>query len=288
MHQDIATAVPREGQMTPTIALLTDFGLGSTFVGVMKGVILRIAPRAQLIDLTHAVPPQDIATGMWDLEFSHRYFPAGTVFVCVVDPGVGSERVPIALHAGDWYFVGPDNGLFSTILQRQTIHAAVALTNPEYQLARVSATFQGRDLFAPAGAYLAAGVPLREFGTFLDPQQLQRLAIEPPLVVGKNIQGQVIHKDQYGNLISNIPTSLLPAGELFFTQPGIRLFLPRRQEIIEQRRRYFAEQPARQQTHNEPFLYIDSTDYLAIAVQNGSAAATLGIDVGEPITLSLS
>mgnify|MGYP001171556999 CR=1 FL=1 len=288
MYQDVSTASQRNSAASPVVALLTDFGTSGVFVGVLKGVIARIAPHAQLIDLTHAVPPQDIATGMWELEFSYRYFPVGTIFLCIVDPGVGSDRAPIAIHAGDWYFVGPDNGLFSLILQQQTVHAATSLSNPAYQLSHVSSTFQGRDLFAPAAAHLAAGIHLKEFGPFIEPQQLQRLEIEQPLVVGKDIQAEVIHEDHYGNLISNIPASLLPADGQFFTQPGIRLFLPKRQIIIEQRRRFFAESPAVEQSKDEPFLYIDSANYLGIAVQNGNAAETLGISVGEPITLRLA
>ncbi|HLX56576.1 MAG TPA: SAM-dependent chlorinase/fluorinase, partial [Ktedonobacteraceae bacterium] len=131
----------------PVIALMTDFGVGDGDVGVMKGVIAGIAPDAHIIDITHSVPPQQIASGAWILAAAYRYFPANTVFVCVVDPGVGSTRGAIALHAGEWFFVGPDNGLFSYVLAEQPAHAAALLSNPAYHLQQVSATFHGRDIF---------------------------------------------------------------------------------------------------------------------------------------------
>ena len=268
----------------PILALLTDFGIRDTFVGVMQGVILGIAPMAHIVDLTHAVPVQDIATGMWMLGMSYRYFPAGTVFVGVVDPGVGSERSPLAVHAGEWYFVGPDNGLFTMIYQQQTVHQAVALTNHAYHLPHVSATFQGRDVFSPVAAHIATGVPLSELGPALDPQALQRLDTAPAQQVGQSIKGSIVYADQFGNLISNIPASLLPAQ--FFVRPDIHLDVPARGVRITERRRYFAEQTAQTRAKDEPFLYIDSANYLGIAVQNGSAAAKLAMGVGESIMLS--
>src|SRR6266851_3337280 len=149
----------------PVIALLTDFGTGDGDVGVMKGVIAGITPDVHIIDITHDVAPQNIASGAWILAAAYRYFPNNTAFVCVVDPGVGSVRHAIAVHAGDWYFVGPDNGLFSFLLADQTVHMAVSLDNPAYHLPQVSTTFHGRDIFAPVSAHIAHGVSLRELGT---------------------------------------------------------------------------------------------------------------------------
>src|SRR5947209_15114493 len=122
----------------PVIALMTDFGLGDGDVGVMKGVIAGITPEVHIIDITHDIAPQNIPSGAWILASAYRYFPAGTAFVCVVDPGVGSVRAAIALHAGDWFFVGPDNGLFSYVLSEQPVHGAVTLSNPSYHLSQVS------------------------------------------------------------------------------------------------------------------------------------------------------
>src|SRR5262249_38210989 len=151
----------------PVVALLTDFGTADGYVGVMKGVLLGIAPRAQVVDLSHDVPPQQIATGAWILHTAWRYFPPDSIFVCVVDPGVGGARRPVALRAGDRLFVGPDNGLFSYILASEPPESAVILDNPRFHLTAPSATFHGRDIFAPAAGHLAAGVPLASLGTSL-------------------------------------------------------------------------------------------------------------------------
>src|ERR1700680_2126542 len=176
----------------PVIALLTDFGLGDGDVGVMKGVIAGIAPDAHTIDITHAVPPQQVASGAWILASAYRYFPANTVFVCVVDPGVGSARAAIALHAGIWFFIGPDNGLFSYVLAEQPAHAAVLLSNPAYHLQHVSATFHGRDIFAPAGAYLTRDTTvLRDLGNTIDPVALKRLEIGQPARHGTAINASI-------------------------------------------------------------------------------------------------
>src|SRR5437868_1874435 len=163
----------------PVIALMTDFGIGDGDVGVMKGVIAGIIPDAHIIDITHNVGPQNVASGAWILAAGYRYFPKNTVFVCVVDPGVGSSRGAIALRAGDWYFVGPDNGLFSYIMSEQTIHAAVLLTNPSYHLSAVSSTFHGRDIFAPVGAYIARGLNdvFFDLGPSVKPAELKRLEV---------------------------------------------------------------------------------------------------------------
>jgi S-adenosylmethionine hydrolase len=165
-------------QSQPVIALLTDFGQGDGDVGVMKGVIASIAPGAQIIDITHEIAPQNIPSGAWILSTAYRFFPQGTIFVCVVDPGVGSSRNAIAVHTGDKFFVGPDNGLFSYVLAQQTFNNAVVLSNPAYHLPQVSSTFHGRDIFAPAGAHLANGVALSELGTAIDSSKLQRINID--------------------------------------------------------------------------------------------------------------
>src|SRR6266849_6939730 len=171
---------PNTSYSRPVIALMTDFGMGDGDVGVMKGVIAGITSDAHIIDITHNVAPQNVPSGAWILASAYRYFPKNTSFVCVVDPGVGSSRRAIAVHAGDWFFVGPDNGLFSYVLAEQTIQAVVVLSNLAYPLPQVSATFHGRDIFAPAGAYLARGITLFELGPQIDATTLQRIDIGPP------------------------------------------------------------------------------------------------------------
>lgn len=267
----------------PVVALLTDFGSGDGDVGVMKGVIAGIAPQAHIIDITHDVAAQNVASAAWILANSYRYFPAGTVFVCVIDPGVGSSRGAIALHAGDWHFVGPDNGLFSYVLNGQEIHGAVELANPAYRLVQVSSTFHGRDIFAPAGAYLAgsAGEVFRDLGPSLDVSTLITLSTLQATKHGNTIQGHILHVDNFGNLITSIPLTMTPG---LFTSEHARLLFPETGAKVEQRRRFFAEGAE----DGQPFLYGDSSGYIAIAVRNGNAARTLGVTYGAPITFDTS
>jgi S-adenosyl-L-methionine hydrolase (adenosine-forming) len=267
----------------PIIALMTDFGIGDGDVGVMKGVMTTITPEVHIIDITHNVAPQNVSSGAWILASGYRYFPKNTVFVCVVDPGVGSTRGAIAMHAGDWYFVGPDNGLFSYILAEQSVHAAVLLTNSTYHLPAVSSTFHGRDIFAPVGAYLARGFieTFSELGPSVDPATLKRLEVGEVSRHGTSIDAHIVHVDNFGNLITSIPLVLVP--ELYsaehlqvvFTDEGI---------TVEERRRYFADGP----DDGRAFIYGDSSGYVGIAVRNGNAAQTLAVRFGSPIALITS
>lgn len=269
----------------PIIALLTDFGLKDSFVGVLKGVMLGIAPDAQLIDITHAIAPQNVASGAWTLAIAYRYFPSGTVFACVVDPGVGSTRYAIALHAGDWYFVGPDNGLFSAIMHEQPVHGVVELANPAYQLPQVSTTFHGRDIFAPASAHIAMGLALSELGPHLDPATLQTLAGNDATRSASTVQGRVAHIDTYGNIITNIPSTLVPD---LFNSPYVKMTFSMQQVSVTQRRHFFSEQPAGNEGADAPFLYVASSGYVAVAINGSNAAHTLGIESDAPITFVLS
>ncbi len=264
------------------LAFLTDFGAGDGYVGVMKGVVLSIISDAHLIDITHDVPPQRVAAGAWILKTSYRYFPVGTIYVCVVDPGVGSVRHPVALQAGDWFFVGPDNGLFSYILAEQSVHEVVTLSNSAYHLAQVSTTFHGRDVFSPVAAHLASGVPLSEFGPRVEVNTLQRLDIEVPVQRGEEIVGHIVHIDHFGNLITNIPLSQVP--ELFI-YATVCLTLPKQGIVVTERQRFFAVPSFSTEDRVRPFLYSDSSGYIAIAIQNGDAAHSLGVEYGDPLTL---
>ena len=261
----------------PVIAMMTDFGLGDGDVGVMKGVIAGITPNVHIIDITHEVAPQNVSSAAWILASAYRYFPRRTIFVCVVDPGVGSSRGAIAMHAGDWFFVGPDNGLFSSIFAEQPVHAVVALDNPAYHLSQVSSTFHGRDIFAPAGAHLARGVALYELGTQLEPAALQRIEAGHPVRHGSRIDAHILHVDHFGNLITSIPLSMVPE---LFSSSQVHIVFPATNAVVDQRRRFFAEGP----DDNQPFIYGDSSGYVGVAVRNGSAARTLGAHFGTPIT----
>ncbi len=262
----------------PLLGLLTDFGTRDGYVGVMKAVILSIAPATPLVDITHEIAPQDIEGAAWTLGSAWRYFPAGSVLLCVVDPGVGSARRAVALEAHGRIFVGPDNGLFTYPLQDERIADAplrcVRLDNTRYHLPQPSVTFHGRDIFAPCAAHLAAGVALSALGTAIEPASLTQLPILlRPVWRGSDLVGRIAAIDHYGNLITTI------AGEqarLVLEQPDVRLRVAERE--IQARATYFAAGPA-----GEPFFLRDSSGALAIVVRNGSAAQALGAKRGDDV-----
>jgi S-adenosylmethionine hydrolase len=177
---------------TPIITLTTDFGHADPFVGIMKGAILRITPNIHIVDLNHGIPPQDIRAAALTLAASFAYFPQGSIHVAVVDPGVGSERRPIVIHAAGHYFIGPDNGIFGLALKGQESFFIVHLSNEAYHLQPTSRTFHGRDVFAPVA----------EFGSIL--KDCVRLAWPAVERAGKFIVGEVIYIDRFGNLFTNI------------------------------------------------------------------------------------
>lgn len=251
----------------PLIALLTDFGASDGYPGVMKGVILGIAPATPLVDLTHEIAPQDIRAGAWVLQTAWRYFPEGSVFLCVVDPGVGSARRPIALMAGERVFVGPDNGLFSYILAEDANARAVTIANPRHFAARPSDTFHGRDIFAPAAAWLAAGIAFEELGPALAAESLVRLDLPQPTWLGDTLIAHCTHIDHFGNILSNIGDALAQA---ILNNPEVRVTIAG--HSITAHARTFAEGP-----EADVFLYLDSSGYLALARRNGSAQVALAL-----------
>ena len=186
----------------PTIALLTDFGLADTYVGTMKGAMLAVCGELAVVDLTHDVPPHDVALGSVLLAAAVPYFPAGTVFVAVVDPGVGSSRRGIAGAAGAYLFVGPDNGVLAAAIDQCGFRAMVSLDTPRYARHPVSRTFEGRDRFGPAAAWLASGVPLEELGSPI--RDYQRVDWPRPLVGEGRVVGAVWFADRFGNLVTNV------------------------------------------------------------------------------------
>jgi S-adenosylmethionine hydrolase len=268
----------------PVIAFMTDFGTGDGDVGVMKGVALGITPDAQIVDITHDIAPQNVASGAWILASGYRYFPENTVFICVVDPGVGSTRRAIAVHAGDWFFVGPDNGLFSYVLAQQPVHEVVIASNPNFHLRQVSSTFHGRDIFTPVGAHIARGTALAELGPRIDPATLQRIDLELARREGTRIEARVIHVDNFGNLITSIPLDMVPD---LFSSSGVQLTFHEPQITIAQRRRFFSEGPEGSESGNEmqPFIYGDSSGYVGVALRNGNAARLLGVGYDAGLTL---
>jgi S-adenosylmethionine hydrolase len=258
------------------ITLITDFGLKDGNVGVMKGVIWGIAPHAQIADLTHLIQPQNIREAALILLRSVPYFPAGTVHLVVVDPGVGTARRPMAAQIGTQRYVGPDNGLITLWLERAEADGMpveiVHLDRPQYWLPEVSHVFHGRDVFAPSAAHLAIGVPLRQLGSPLtDPVRLQ---LPRPTRTRTGWIGEVIHIDHFGNVSTNLRQELL--GD----QPNLVLRLCGVE--IRGMVRTFGERPA-----GELVALYGSTGNLIASVVNGSAAERLHARVGDPVEVIL-
>ena len=187
---------------TGLITLTTDFGYRDPFVGQMKGVILGINPNARIVDLTHGVPAQDLNAAALALSASAPFFPEGTVYVGVVDPGVGSERQPLAIESEGRFFVGPDNGIFTLALKGREIGQIVELSNDQYHMKPTSKTFHGRDIFAPVAAHLSLGTSPQELGNRV--KDFNQLPWPEVTIGGGTIKGEVVYVDGFGNLITNI------------------------------------------------------------------------------------
>ena len=186
------------------ITLLTDFGWGDGYIGAMKGVILGINPECRIIDLAHQGTPHDVIGAAFVLGQTYAFYPPGTIHLVVVDPGVGGTRKPLVLKTRDYLFVGPDNGCFTLVLKQEKEVRAYELTEQRFRFARVSQTFHGRDIFAPAAAHLSRHIALEEMGPVVDTADLTRLAIPEPARNGEGLFGEVIRIDSFGNLITNI------------------------------------------------------------------------------------
>jgi S-adenosylmethionine hydrolase len=254
----------------PLVSLLTDFGATDTYVGQMKAALLRVAPAATLVDLTHAVPAQDVRAGAFLLWTAVEAFPPGSLHLAVVDPGVGSGRRAVAVRSrrGD-VLVGPDNGLLlPAIEQLGGLSAAVELTDSTYWGPLRSSTFHGRDLFAPVVGHLAAGVPLERVGRLVE-QLAAPFRIPPPEAEAGLPVGEVIHVDTYGNLITNLPGAQLPAR--FRVRVGLT--------VVEgaPHPHYQAVAPG------ELLALVGSAGLLEISARDGSAASVLGAERGERV-----
>jgi hypothetical protein len=211
-------------RQTPLIALLTDFGTTDWYVGCVKAVIWSICPSARLLDLTHEIPPYDILVGALTLSSVVPWLPQQTICVGVVDPGVGTNRTPLAACADGRFFVGPDNGLFSQVFDRTKRLTVVRLAQRRYWQPQVSSTFHGRDIFAPVAGHLAQGCSLRRFGPVV--KTYRRLAWPSLQEAKTSVRGTVLHLDRFGNVITNIPESLIarhPEGRVRFRQQKVRV-----------------------------------------------------------------
>ncbi len=259
--------------MRALITLTTDFGLSDGYVAAMKGVILTINPEATIIDITHEILPQDINQGALLLASAAPYFPAGTVHVVVVDPGVGGRRRALAIQAGGNLYVAPDNGVLTRAVESFQEVQAVELDKPEFWRENVSNTFHGRDIFAPVGAHLSLGVPLESIGTQVDdwmrlPRPTRERAQDGSLVA------HVTHIDHFGNVVID-----LVGQELANLEPSqVKVEIAGRK--LQGIKRTYADVGA-----GELLLLVNSSGFLEVAEREGSAAGTLGVRVGEQITI---
>jgi S-adenosylmethionine hydrolase len=258
----------------PIITLLTDFGTKDHYAASMKGVILSINPQCLLIDITHQVNPHDIQEGAFLLANAYSYFPKGTIHLSVVDPGVGGIRKPVLLVTQNYYFVGPDNGLFTFIAQRERVKQIVVPTKQKYFLSKISKTFHGRDLFAPVAAHLSLGIKPGAFGSKMN--SIKRLRFQKPIIKEGELIGEILHIDTFGNLVSNIDE------ETFFRFTKKQPFVIRggRKTIRGLKKGYWEGKKGK------PIAIIGGGGFMEISVREGSAQKILKLKRGDPIQIS--
>ena len=257
------------------VTLLTDFGTADYFVAAMKGVILSRDPRIGIVDVSHEVPAHDVRSGAFTLLAVHGSFPAGTVHVGVVDPGVGSRRRPIVAEAGGQLFVGPDNGLFSFVLERAPSARVFHLSEPRFFRHPVSTTFHGRDVFAPAAAALATGASPAEMGEELT--DFERFApMAPERAADGSLRASILHVDRFGNCVTTVSREDL-SGEML--ERGLVIEVAGRS--VGAVRRYFSEGG----TPDEVFGIWGSAGLLELAADRASAAGRLRVRAGEPVVV---
>jgi S-adenosylmethionine hydrolase len=262
------------------VTFLSDFGLRDDFVGTCHGVIKRIAPDVQIVDITHGIPARAIVQGALVLANTVPYMPQG-VHLAVVDPGVGGPRRALALRDGDGrLYVGPDNGLLLPAAERARVTEAHEIVNPEYALSPVSRTFHGRDIFAPAAAHLARGLALDELGPPIDPGALVRLELPRAELRPNRISATVLYVDAFGNVQLNLTREHLGEADV---QPGARVEL----EVAGQRYYAIAARTFSDARTGDLILYEDSYGNVAVAMNGGSAAQTLNARAGQDVRINL-
>ncbi len=242
----------------PVISLLTDFGTADYYVGAVQGAILSVNPEVVIADITHEIPPQDVAAGAFTLFAAYKTFPAGTIHVAVVDPGVGSTRRAIIVSANEQFFVGPDNGLFTYIYDREASYRTVHVTADRFFRTEVSSTFHGRDIFAPVAAVLSKGIALEEFGAEIN-DAVRLPSLETPL--------RIIHIDRFGNCVTNI------------TRADEGLVINGR--TISEFRQFYGDGD-----DESLFAIRGSAGFIEISVNGGSAAQVLGAKRGDQVSLT--
>ncbi len=263
---------------TQLIALLTDFGENDFFVPSLKAVIAGINPEARIIDITHRVPSFDIRAASFILFSCYAFFPEGTIFLAVVDPGVASGRKILLAETDRYFFIAPDNGLLTLPLRSEKIVVLRAVTQSRFWLTAETTTFEARDRMAPVAAWLTNGLPPEEFGPKV--KSYRRLKIREAARFGSEIVGEILYRDKFGNLMTNIPRALLQSLKPSKTKPRAHLYLGDMQ-IGRQITTYSDAKDSR------AFFLVNSQGFVEIAVREGSASAALGAKPGDPVRIRL-
>lgn len=263
----------------PNIIFITDFGLKDNFVGVMKGVISGITPDANIIDITHDIEPQNYKQAAFILAQSVKYFPKGSIFVCIVDPGVGSARNIIAIKTQDFIFLSPDNGILSYILSNYTPEGIFSLTNKKYFLENISPTFHGRDIFAPVAAHLANGVEVEKMGERISPISIIKIPDPLCFLDTQNIwHGEIIHIDRFGNAITSLKANLLDLSTDNFPKQELNWIF----ETGNIKIRYLSQTFSDVDVGNY-LAFIGSFGYIEIGLREGNAAKKTKFELGQNV-----
>jgi S-adenosylmethionine hydrolase len=263
------------------ITLLTDFGTDDEYVGLMKGVILSINPRATIVDLTHQISRQDIVQAAFTIHSGYHFFPEGTVHLIVVDPGVGTERGLLALKLENHYFIAPDNGVLTLLLGEKNISSLNLITNPDYFRHPISQTFHGRDVIAPVGAHITKGLEVNELGPKIDLTKVICLdSLGARRTEKGEIKGEVVAIDHFGNMITNIKSEQLT--ECLSAGPQQKIRIKIGSNIIQGLSDSYASGRS-----NSPLALIGSRGYLEVAINKGSAARRLNAAKGDHVWVAL-
>ena len=260
----------------PVITLTTDFGSKDPFVGIMKGVILTINPAAKIIDITHEISPQNILEASYAIHASYEYFPHRTIHIVVVDPGVGSSRRPLLISVGHYYFVGPDNGIFSRIYETEETAEVIHVNATHYFLSQESTTFHGRDIFAPVGAWLSKGISISKFG---DPvEDYVSIPSPVPVIYGdKSIEGEVMYVDRFGNLITTISDQNIKNMSRSSPDKNIKVTVNSMEIPM---KNFYAES-----SDEGLCAIINSFGHLELFVNRGNASMNYNIAVGDKVNV---
>ena len=260
------------------ITLTTDFGLSDPFVGIMKGVMFGINPSIKFIDISHLIEPQNIMQAYYTLKFSYKYFPSGTIHMAVVDPGVGSERRPILIESKDYFFIGPDNGIFSFIFENEPSANVIELTEKKFFLPSVSQTFHGRDIFASVAGWLSSDVKPYEFGIPINNPVI--LKTPEPDMGKEKISGEVIHIDRFGNLITNISETQFHS---FVSERNGKAKIKIKNLTIPSLCKSYSEA-----NRLKPSSIFNSWGLLEIFIKNGDASKKLKTKKGNRVIIAMS